>query len=134
MTTKMIYDLIKKVKDTGNGADGTVVCSMDELVALVDYVEKLAYKDGFVDGCNDLDGCGEAYENGYEVGYELGCKHGHDDALREWAYDCEDEDDYDDYEDEDDHDEDDECEDEDDEPTLEDLFKEFMAMYMAKGR
>ena len=40
----MIYDLVKQVKETGVGADGTVVCSMDELVALVNYVEEEMYK------------------------------------------------------------------------------------------
>ena len=101
MTTKMIYDLIKQVKETGVGADGTVVCSMDELVALVDYVEEIAYDEGHADG--------------YDVGYDE-------------AYDDYEEDDYE----EDEYDE--EEIDEDEEPTLEDLFKEFMAMYMAKGR
>ena len=100
--TKMIYDLIKQVKETGVGADGTVVCSMDELVALVDYAEEIAYDDG------------------YDNGYVDGCNHSDD-------YDEEDdyEEDYDDYEEE---------EIDEDEPTLEDLFKEFVAMYMAKGR
>ena len=102
--TRMIYDLIKQVKETGVGADGTVVCSMDELVALVDYVEEIAYDEGYT--------CAHHVQVGEDEDY---------------IYDEDIEDDYD-------EDYDEEEIDEDEEPTLEDLFKEFMAMYMAKGR
>lgn len=92
--TRMIYDLVKQVKETGVGADGTVVCSMDELVALVDYAWAKGYNDAHYD-CDDED---EYEEDDYEDDYE-------EEEIEE-----------------------------DEEPTLEDLFKEFMALYMAKGR
>lgn len=118
---------------------------MDKLVALVDYVEELAYDDGYVDGCNHS---GD-YDEGYEDGYKKGCEHGRDDALREWAYDCKDKEDEDNYEDDyklgyrdgyEDGCEDgyndmlDVCDCNDNKPTLEDLFKEFIVTQMAKGR
>lgn len=116
MKTKMIYDLVKQVKETGVGADGTVVCSMDELVALVDYVEEEMYKKGRTTGY--AEGRFESIDDDYEDDYE------------------DDYDDYEDYEDEDDYDED--CEEYEtvanEEPTLEDLFKEWVAKQMAKGR
>lgn len=53
----MIYDLVKQVKETGVGADGTVVCSMDELVDLIDKKShQYGYNDGYCDG----------YDQGYD--------------------------------------------------------------------
>ena len=131
MKTKMIYDLVKQVKETGVGADGTVVCSMDELVALVDYVEEEMYKKGRTTGYAEgrFESIDEDYEDDdYEDDYED-------------EYEDEYEDDYDDYEDEDDYDEDDYDDDYEEyetvaneEPTLEDLFKQWVATQIAKGR
>ena len=118
MKTKMIYDLVKQVKETGVGADGTVVCSMDELVALVDYIEEEMYKKGRTTGY--AEGRFESIDEDYEDEYE----------DEEDDY----EDDYDDYEyeDEDDYEEYETIANE--EPTLEDLFKQWVAAQMAKGR
>ena len=125
MKTKMIYDLIKQVKETGVGADGTVVCSMDELVALVDYVEEEMYKKGrntgyaegrfksldedYEDDYEDEDEYEDDYRLGYRDGYEDGCEDGYNDMLG--VCDCN-----------------------DNKSTLEDFFKEFVLMQMAKGR
>ena len=115
----MIYDLVKQVKETGVGADGTVVCSMDELVALVDYVEELMYKKGRNTGYAEgrFESLDDDYEDDYEDDYRLGYRDGYEDGCEDGYNDMLDV-----------------CDCNDNKPTLEEFFKEYVLMQMRMGR